>query len=152
MVGECGNELGTARRTYHVLVKDVRASGSNMRQGQAAVRQNTIIDSGVAHASGILNVERHELYAQHRCLQFVESRIDARNITDVPGAPAVLTQQAHAFEHRIVGGTDGAAVTERRKILGGVEAEGGGVAPGAGHSFTDAHTVRLRAILDKERS
>jgi len=81
-------------------------------------------------------------------LQFIQTRVQSRDLADITLAPAILAQQPGLLPELWVVGHNHAGVAQGAKILCRIETEGRHVSPGAALSPSGGGPMRLRTILD----
>src|SRR5207237_10535811 len=113
-----------------ILVVNVVGAGAYEWPPHRSVYEELVIHPRPPPSLRVVVIQLREAHPQQGGLQLVESAVASATGADVALFPTVLTQRAHAANGIFVRRDDDAAVTQRREILRGVEAEGGHVGTG----------------------
>ena len=122
-----------------VLVPDVAAAGNFVRKddavdgvsagfGQARGVKERVVTLGDGAAGLVPVVDVLELDLEDGALEAVHAGVPAQFVVVVAAAHAVLAQHAGALGQLVGVGGDHAGVAGGAEVLGGIEAEGGGIA------------------------
>ena len=124
-----------------VLVPDVLAAGNLVRQddavdgvgagfGESRGAKEGVVAPGDGAAGLVPAVDVFELDLEDGALEAVHAGVPADLVVVVAAAHAVLAQHAGALGQVVGVGGDHAGVARGAQVLGGIEAEGGGIAEG----------------------
>ena len=132
-----------AGRPDHVLVPDVAAAGNLVRQddavagiwtglGQSRRVKQRVVAPGRGVAGMVPAGDVLELDVEDGALKAVHARVPAQLVVVVAAAHAVLAQHFYPLGQFIGVGGDHARFAGGAEVLGGIKAEGGNLAKGAG--------------------
>ena len=134
---------------HHIEVVAVAPVGAIARQHHSLVLQPGAVPGGHLAAALDLLSQAGQLAQQHPGLELIEAAVDAELhglALAIPAIEAAAARRLHSLgpvDHQ------GAAIAEGRQVLGGVEAEGGEMAPGAHGPLAVGGAAGLGAILDQ---
>jgi hypothetical protein len=134
---------------HHMQVVAVLPISAITGQGERQLGQQLAIPGGHLATLGDLLRQVGQLAEEHPGLEFVEATVDpelhglALVVPAVEAAAACRLDRLGAVDH------EGAAIPESRQVLGGIEAEGREVPPGAHGPLAVEGAAGLGAVFDQ---
>ena len=129
-----------------------RAPGAFDRQVDQLAQAQLGIPRGCRPPAVVPTVQVRQEQAQHGRLNLVQPRVEPDLLEGALVAGAVKPQQPHAFGQVGVRGGNGAAVAQRRQILGGEERERRDISDRPGRPALVGGAERLRRVLDQRQA
>ena len=122
-VAKAGSEAIAIGRAHHEEVPGVLAAGQDAQGPHGGVRERAEVVVGDRSPPNAALGELRYADPQDRGLELVEAAVDPGERMASILAAAVDAQHPHALDDLRIRGDHGAAVAERREVLGRVEAE-----------------------------
>ena len=146
-------EGGAIRYTDHEEMPDMGVlAGADGREVHGRVLDLATVAGGNLAATGVVGVDVFQLHAKQRGLQFVEAVVGALDEVLIFLVRAVVAQGADHVGQLLVLAVERAGVAEGTEVLARVEAEGRGIAPGAGLDAADMSTVGLSGVFEQKEA
>ncbi len=131
---------------------DVRARSRFRRNPHQWVVYAGTVERSYLGAPGVVGVEALQFYAEHRGLEFIESRINAPSAELILALRAIVGKRAHHPGELPVGSCHCPCIAQGSEVFPGIETVSGSVAEISRASLAEAAAVRLRVVFYQEQS